>query len=133
MATNIELIMQLRSQTGAGVMECRKALDHAQQDYAEALAHLQEHAAMKAEKKADRDASEGRLELYTHNNGRIGVMVEIDCESEFASRSEVFRQFAHEIALQITSTAPLYVRRRDPTQLLEELLPEKRRKCTSRR
>lgn len=125
MATNIETIKQLRSQSGAGVMECRKALEQNQQDFSGALAYLQEHAAMKAEKKSEREAREGMLELYTHNNGRIGVMVEIDCESEFASRSIVFRQFAHEIALQITSTEPLYVRDEEiPRQILDEMAGE---------
>jgi len=121
MSANIEMIAQLRSQTGAGVMECRKALDLNQQNYASALAYLNEHAAMKAEKKSDRPVQEGAIEVYTHNNGRIGVMVEINCESEFASRSPVFRQLAHEIALQITSAAPLYVRDEEiPAEELDE-------------
>ena len=121
MNTSIETIKQLRDETGAGVMECRKALEQSDQNYADALAYLHEKAEIIAKQQADREAREGKIELYAHNNGRIGVMVEINTETEFASRSEVFRNFAHEIALQITSAAPLYVRDEDiPPQVLEE-------------
>lgn len=109
MNTTLEVIKQLRTETGAGVMACRKALQQSEQDYARALEALRAAAALKAEKQAGRQASQGRVELYTHGNGRIGVMVEINTETEFASRSQAFQQFAHEIALQITSAAPLYV------------------------
>ncbi len=121
MNTNIQVIKQLRGETGSGVMECRKALEQGEQNYEKALAYLRETAAIKAKGQADREAREGKMELYSHNNGRIGVMVEINTETEFASRSEVFRNFAHEIALQITSTAPLYVRDEDiPQNVLDE-------------
>lgn len=116
----IEQIKQLRSESGAGVMECRKALEQCGQDYPAALAYLRAKAASEALKQAGRAAREGKIELYSHANGRIGVMVEINCETEYASRSEVFRNFGHEIALQITSAAPLYVREQDiPPQALE--------------
>lgn len=121
MNQTVEMIKQLRSETGAGVMECRKALEQGNQNYATALTYLREQAELSARKQADRITREGRLELYTHNHGRIGVMVEINTETEFASRSEVFRRFAHEIALQITSTEPGYVRDEDiPAEMLEE-------------
>jgi elongation factor Ts len=117
----IEVIKQLRSETGAGVMECRKALEQSNLDFNSALAYLREQAENKARQQAERKVPEGRIELYAHNNGRIGVMVEIDTETEFASRSEVLCHFAHEIALQITSACPLYVRDEDiPPQVLEE-------------
>ena len=116
MNTTVEVIKQLRSETGAGVMECRKALEQGNQNFEKALAYLREKAALKAKKQTDREALEGKIELYSHNNGRIGVMVEINTETEFASRSEVFRHFAHEIALQITSASPLYVRDEDIPQ-----------------
>ena len=116
-----ETILQLRSETGAGVMECRKALEQGNKNLENALAYLREKAALKAEKQADRKTLEGRIELYSHNNGRIGVMVEINTETEFASRSEVFRHFSHEIALQIAATSPLYVCDEDiPQQVLDE-------------
>jgi len=121
LTTTVELIKNLRSQTGAGVMECRKALEQSRQDYAAALAHLQEAAARKAQKQAANAALEGTIEVYSHSSGRIGVMVEINTQTEFASRSPVFRQFAHEIALQITAAVPLYVRDEDiPLALLDE-------------
>ena len=121
MNPTVEMIIQLRSETGTGIMECRKALEQGNQNYEKALAYLREKAELKAKKQADREALEGKIELYSHNNGRIGVMVEINTETEFASRSEVFRNFTHEIALQITSASPLYVRDEDiPQQVLDE-------------
>ncbi|OGO34249.1 MAG: hypothetical protein A2W35_12000 [Chloroflexi bacterium RBG_16_57_11] len=121
MNTAVEMIKQLRNETGARAMECRKALDQSNQNYEEARAYLREKAAQAAEKREDRETLEGRIELYTHNHGRIGVMVEINTETEFASRSEVLRQFAHEITLQIAAAAPLYVRDEDiPQQVLDE-------------
>jgi elongation factor Ts len=121
MNTTIEVIKQLRDETGAGVMECRKALEQSNQDFGTALVYLREKATIKAKQQTDHEALEGKIELYSHGNGRIGVMVEINTETEFASRSEVFRHFAHEIALQITSASPLYVRDEDiPPQVLHE-------------
>jgi elongation factor Ts len=121
MNTTVEMIKQLRSETGAGAMECRKALEQGNQNYTEALAYLQEKAELRAAKQAEREALEGRIEVYSHNYGRIGVMVEINSETEFASRSEVLRGFAHEIALQIAAAGPLYVRDEDiPQHMLDE-------------
>jgi elongation factor Ts len=121
MNATIEVIKRLRGATGAGVMECRKALEQSSQDFTKALDYLRETAAIKALKQTGREAREGKIELYSHGNGRIGVMVEINIETEFASRSQAFRHLAHEIALQITSTAPLYVRDEDiPPQILDE-------------
>ena len=121
MSTTVEMIKQLRGETGAGVMECRKALEQGNQVFENALAYLREKAVLKAGKQAEHEAREGKIELYSHNHGRIGVMVEINTETEFASRSEVFRNFTHEIALQITSAAPLVVRDEDiPPQALDE-------------
>lgn len=117
----VETIKQLRSKTGVGVMECRKALEQGNQNFEKALAYLHETAEIKAKKQTKRGVLDGKIELYSHNNGRIGVMVEINTETEFASRSDVFRTFSHEIALQITSASPLYVRDEDiPQQVLDE-------------
>lgn len=129
MNTTIELVKQLRSETGAGIMECHKALESSQ-DYETALTYLREKAEMAAGKKSDREALEGKIELYSHNNGRIGVMVEINSETEFASRSDVFRKFAHEVALQITAAAPVYVRDEEiPPDVLAGLAQETRQKA----
>lgn len=117
----IEVIQQLRRETGAGIMECHKALEQSNHNYENALSSLRDSIELKSKKRANSEAMEGTIELYSHNNGRIGVMVEINVETEFARKSEVFRHFAHEIALQITSTSPLYVRDEDiPAQVLEE-------------
>jgi elongation factor Ts len=121
----IEAIKQLRSETGAGVMECHKAFEQGDQDFDRALAFLQELAVIKAKKQTNREALDGKIELYSHNNGRIGVMVEINTETEFASRSQIFGDFTHEIALQITAMSPLYVRDEDiPQEILTQLAQE---------
>ena len=121
MNATIEVIKRLRNESGAGVMECQKALLQCDHDYAQALAQLRETVARKASQQTQREVHEGIIELYSHGNGRIGVMVEINTQTEFASRSAAFRHLAHEIALQITSASPLYVRDEDiPTQILDE-------------
>ena len=121
MTNMIELIKQLRDETGAGVLACRRALEAANTNYALALMDLREQARAAAEKKSSREAAQGRIELYSHANGRIGVMVEINCETDFASRSPAFRAFAHEIALQIAADAAIYLRDEDiPPAVLDE-------------
>lgn len=120
-----ETILQLRQETGVGVMQCSQILEQSGQDFEQALALLREIAASKAIKQNGREAQEGKIELYAHNNGRIGVMVEINTETEFANRSTPFLDFAHEIALQIAASTPLYVSEADiPAQVLDELVSE---------
>jgi elongation factor Ts len=120
-----ETILQLRNETGVGVMQCSQILEQSGQDFEQALALLREIAASKVIKQNGRDAQEGKIELYAHNNGHIGVMVEINTETEFASRSAPFLDFAHEIALQIAASTPLYVSEADiPPPVLDELVSE---------
>ena len=120
MAITTEQIKELRGATGAGILDCRKALEAANGDFDKAVDYLREKGLAKAAKRADREASEGFLELYSHGNGRVGVMVEVNCETDFVSRSETFRTFAHEIALQIAAAAPLYIKAEDvPAEVLE--------------
>jgi elongation factor Ts len=102
-------IKELREATGVGILDCRKALEQAGGDYEKAVDFLRQKGLAKAAKRAGRDASEGVVELYSHGGGRVGVMVEINCETDFVGRSENFRNLAHEIALQIAATSPLYV------------------------
>jgi elongation factor Ts len=129
---NMDVIVKLRNETGAGVMDCRKALEQGEQSYERALRILSDIAVLKAARQADRETSQGVIELYSHGNGRIGVMVEINTETEFASRSDVFRKFAHEIALQITSANPLYVLDADiPAHVLEKLAGDAEEKAQS--
>jgi elongation factor Ts len=113
MAVSIEQIKELREETGAGIMDCRKALEQADGDFQKALEALREKGLATAAKRADREASEGVVELYSHGNGRVGVMVEVNCETDFVARSEGFRQLAHELALQIAAAAPQYIREQD--------------------
>ncbi len=121
MTTTIEWIKQLREETGAGIMDCRRALEAAGGSYPEALQALREKALADAARRADRPAAQGALEVYSHGGGRIAVIVEVDCETDFASRSPVFRDLAHELALQIAAAAPAYVRDEDiPAGVLEE-------------
>jgi elongation factor Ts len=120
MAITTEMIKQLREATGAGILDCRKALEQADGDYEKAVNYLREKGLALAAKRADRAASEGVVELYSHGNGRVGVMVEVNCETDFVARSENFRKFAHEIALQIAASAPLYIREEEiPAEALE--------------
>ncbi len=109
MAVTTAQIKELREATGAGVLDCRKALEQANGDFDKAVDFLREKGLATAAKRADREASEGVVELYSHGNGRVGVMVEVNCETDFVARSEAFRTFAHEVALQIAAAAPRYV------------------------
>lgn len=116
MAVTMEMIKKLRESTGAGVLDCRNALDQANGDLDQAIDILREKGLATASKRAGRQASEGVLDLYSHGDGRVGVMVEVNSETDFVGRSEAFRKFAHEIALQIAASAPEYVREEDIPQ-----------------
>jgi elongation factor Ts len=109
MEITTDMIKELRAATGAGVLDCRKALTEANGDYQKAVDYLREKGLATAAKRAGRDVFEGMVELYSHGGGRVGVMVEVNCETDFVARSEKFRTLAHEIALQIAASAPLYI------------------------
>jgi elongation factor Ts len=109
-------IKELREATGVGFLDCRKALEEADGDFDKAVDFLRERGLAKAAKRADREASEGILDLYDHGNGRVGVMVEVNCETDFVARSDSFRTFAHDMALQIAAASPQYVREDDVPQ-----------------
>jgi elongation factor Ts len=120
MAITTEMIKELRTATGVGILDCRKALEQADGDFNKAVDFLREKGLATAAKRADRTASEGCIELYNHGNGRVGVMVEVNSESDFVGRSEAFRTFVHEIALQIAAASPLYIRDEDiPAEAIE--------------
>ena len=110
MAVTTAMIKELRDATGAGILDCRKALEQADGDFDKAVDFLREKGLATAAKRADRDASEGKVELYSHGGGRVGVMVEVNCETDFVARSDAFKTFAHEVALQIAASAPRYIR-----------------------
>lgn len=121
MAITAEQIKSLREETGAGIMDCRKALENADGDFNEALEFLRQKGLEKAAKRADRETTEGVIDLYSHGDGRVGVMVEVNCETDFVARSEAFRKFAHELALQVAAAAPKYVHEDDiPEDVLAE-------------
>lgn len=110
MEITTEMIKELREATGAGILDCRKALTDANGDFEKAVDVLREKGVATAAKRADRTASQGIVELYSHGDGRVGVIVEVNCETDFVARSEDFRKLAHEIALQIAAAAPQYVK-----------------------
>ncbi len=110
MEITTEMIKELRAATNAGVLDCRKALEAADGDFQKAVDHLREKGLATAAKRAERVASQGVVELYSHGAGRVGVMVEVNCETDFVARAESFRTFAHEVALQVAATAPKYIK-----------------------
>jgi elongation factor Ts len=109
MAVTADQIKALRELSGAGVLDCRKALEASGGDNEKAMALLREKGLAQAAKRADREASNGVIDLYNHGEGRVGVMIEVNCETDFVARTREFRSFAHELALQVAAGAPRYV------------------------
>jgi len=116
MAVTATQIKELREATGVGFLDCRKALEEANGDFDKAVDFLRERGLAKAAKRADREASEGVLDLYDHGGGRVGVMVEVNCETDFVARSESFRTLAHDVSLQIAAASPKWVTEEDIPQ-----------------
>jgi len=116
MQITTDMIKKLREATGVGILDCRKALEEANGDENKAMDLLREKGLATAGKRAGRETSEGVVELYSHGDGRVGVMVEVNCETDFVGRSDAFRKFAHEIALQIAASSPWYIREEDIPQ-----------------
>jgi elongation factor Ts len=110
MEITTQMIKELRAATNAPMLDCRKALQEANGDYHKAVDWLREKGMATAAKRSDRQASNGIVEMYSHGGGRVGVMVEVNCETDFVARAEQFRNLAHEIALQIAASAPKYVK-----------------------
>lgn len=109
MATTISagMVKELRERTGAGMMECKKALEEAGGNMEAAIDHLRARGAAKAAKRAERETREGTIGSYVHTNGRIGVLVEVQCETDFVSRNETFQQLARDLAMHIAAAGPL--------------------------
>ncbi len=118
-----EQVKELRQQTGAGVLDCRKALEEAQGDIEAAVRILRQNGLAKAVSRAGREASDGIIDLYSHGEGRLGVMVEVNTETDFVARTPEFREFAHEMALQVAASAPRWV---SPEDVPEEILEQER-------
>jgi elongation factor Ts len=116
MAFSAKDVKDLRDMTGAGMMDCKKALTETDGDLDKAVTWLREKGMADAAKRADRTASEGAVTSYIHMGGKIGVLVEINCETDFVARGEDFQAFCKDICLQICSAAPKWVRREDVPQ-----------------
>jgi len=106
MASAKDDVKRLREETGAGVMDCKRALDEAKGDFAKAKTLIKERGLAKAKEKSDRDAREGVVEAYVHAGGRIGAMVELSSETDFVARNPGFRELAREIAMQVAAMDP---------------------------
>ena len=113
-------VKELREATGAGVLECRKALEQHNGDLEKATAYLREKGLDKAAKKAERAVKDGRVEVYAHPGNRVGVMLEVNCESDFVAATEEFKTLVHDLALHIAFSNPTYLRPEDvPADALE--------------
>jgi len=121
MAISAAQVKELREKTGAGMMDCKKALQEANGDMEKAVEILREKGLAAAEKKAGRIAAEGIVESYIHAGGRIGVLVEVNCETDFVAKNAEFQAFVKDIAMQIAAMAPKYVRREEvPAEEVEK-------------
>lgn len=113
MAVSASAVKELRERTGAGMLDCKKALDETGGDIEKAIAFLREKGLAAAANKAGRVATEGVVESYIHAGGRIGVLVEINCETDFVAKTDQFKEFARDIAMQIAAANPKFVRREE--------------------
>jgi elongation factor Ts len=112
-AITADLVRQLREQTGAGIMDCKEALVEADGDFERARDILRAKGLASAQKRSGRQASEGLVDSYIHPGGRIGVLLEVNCETDFVARTEQFQALVHDLALQIAGTSPRWIRRED--------------------
>ena len=108
-----KLVAELRARTGAGMMDCKRALEATSGELEPAIDLLRKQGVAKADMRAGREASEGLIEAYVHHNGRVGVLVEVNCETDFVANTAEFRQLAKDLTHQIAATAPIAVRRED--------------------
>jgi elongation factor Ts len=121
MSSHAELVKSLRETTGAGVMDCKSALEASGGDMQKAIEYLRKKGLADAAKKAHRVAREGLVAAYIHPGGRIGVLVEVDCETDFVARTEGFQQLAKDLAMQVAAANPSYIAREEvPGEVLEK-------------
>lgn len=113
MSIDAKIVKALRDKTGAGMMDCKKALLETKGDLDKAIDHLRKTGIAKAEKKGERTAKEGLVFSYIHHGGRLGVLVELNCETDFVAKTEGFSELAHNLAMQVAATNPLAIRRED--------------------
>ena len=121
MATSTAMIKELRQQTGAGILACKKALDKTDGDMEKAIEILRKKGLAAAAKKASRTAADGRVEAYIHAGDKLGVLLEVNCETDFVARTQEFRTLCHELAMQVAATSPQWVSREDvPAEIVAQ-------------
>ena len=109
MSVSTEKLKELREASGAGIMACRNALMETDQDMDKAIQLLKEQSVFLVDKKKDRDTSQGLVEAYVHSGGRVGAMVELNCETDFVARTDEFKDLAHNLAMQVTAMPPRFI------------------------
>ena len=120
MEISANMVKDLREKTGAGMMDCKKALAEAEGNFEKAVDYLRQKGLATAAKRAGRVASEGQIGSYVHAGGKIGVMVEVNCETDFVAKTDDFQVFAKDIAMHIAASSPLYIQRENvPPEVLE--------------
>jgi elongation factor Ts len=113
MAGSSQLVKELREKTGAGILDCQKALQENGDDIEKAVDYLRQKGLAAAQKKAGRETNQGLIHAYIHMGGKIGVLIEVNCETDFVARNEEFKAFVNDLALQVAAAKPQYVRRED--------------------
>jgi len=121
MEISAQMVKELREKTGAGMMDCKNALNESKGDMEDAIVYLRKKGLASAQKKASRIAAEGMIGHYIHAGSKLGVLVEVNCETDFAARSDNFTALVKDVAMHIAAASPLYVKREDvPTEVLEK-------------
>lgn len=121
MEISAQMVNELRQRTGAGIMDCKRALQETSGDMEKAVLYLREKGIASASRRAGRIATEGLVEAYIHQGGRIGVLIEVNCETDFVARSEDFKHFCREMTLQVAAANPRYLKREEvPAEVLEQ-------------
>jgi len=119
-----EIVKELRDQSGAGVIDCRNALLETEGDKKKALELLKERGCLKAKKKTERVANQGVVEAYIHTGGKIGAIVEVNCETDFVARTKEFKELAHNLAMQIAAMSPEFISKEDVPEEVDDIEPQ---------
>lgn len=121
MAANTTLVKELRDRTGAGILDCQKALRESGDDVDKAIDYLRQKGLAAAEKKAGRETNQGVIGAYIHSGNRIGVLIEVNCETDFVARNDEFQALVKDLSLQVAASRPLFVKREDvPPEVIEK-------------
>jgi elongation factor Ts len=121
MAGASQLVKELREKTGAGILDCQKALQESGDDIEKAIDYLRQKGLAAAQKKSGRETNQGLIHAYIHMGGKIGVLIEVNCETDFVARNEEFKAFVNDLALQVAAAKPSYVKREDiPKEIVDK-------------